>query len=89
MKDALFEYDSEKDAANQRKHGLSLEVARRIDWNTIRVVPDTRHDYQEARYQIYGRVLDRLHVLIVTPRDGVLRVISLRKANRREVNQYG
>jgi len=89
MKDALFEYDSEKDAANQRKHGLSLEVARRIDWNDIRVVPDTRHDYQEARYQIYGRVLDRLHVLIVTPRDGVLRVISLRKANRREVNQYG
>jgi uncharacterized DUF497 family protein len=89
MKDALFEYDSEKDAANQRKHGLSLEVARRIDWNNIRVVPDTRHDYQEARYQIYGKVLDRLHVLIVTPRDGVLRVISLRKANRREVNQYG
>jgi len=89
VRDALFEYDSEKDAANQRKHGLSLEVARRIDWNTIRVVPDTRHDYQEARYQIYGKVLDRLHVLIVTPRNGVLRVISLRKANRREVNQYG
>lgn len=89
MKDSLFEYDSEKDAANRLKHGLSLEVARRIDWNDITVVPDKRHDYQEARYRIYGKVLDRLHVAIVTPRDGVLRIISLRKANRREVTQYG
>lgn len=89
MKDGLFEYDSEKDAANRLKHGLSLEVARRIDWNDIKVVPDTRHDYHEPRYQIYGKVLNRLHVLIVTPRGGALRIISLRKANRREVIQYG
>jgi uncharacterized protein len=89
VKDGLFEYDQEKDAGNRLKHGLSLEVARDIDWNNVTVVPDRRHDYQEPRYQIYGKVLDRLHVLIVTPRGDVLRIISLRKANRREVIKYG
>lgn len=89
MSAPLFDFDPEKEDANVRKHGLSLDVARLIDWSAVTVVPDERKDYRETRYQIYGKVMGRLHVLIATPRRGSLRIISLRKANRREVRRYG
>jgi len=52
------------------------------------VVEDVRNDYQEVRFQAIGFIGDRLHVLVFTPRGKVTRVISLRKANRREERHY-
>jgi uncharacterized protein len=49
---------------------------------------DERHDYGEARYCALGHIHHRLFSLVFTPRDGAVHVISLRKANRREVNRY-
>lgn len=49
---------------------------------------DTRKDYQETRYRALGPIENRLYLLVYTMRGGIVRVISLRKANKREFNYY-
>ena len=49
---------------------------------------DVRKDYGERRYRALGYIGDRLHAVVFTPRAGKVHVISLRKANKREVNQH-
>jgi uncharacterized DUF497 family protein len=61
----------------------------RFEWETARVVEDTRRDYGETRLQVLALLDGRLYAAVVTPRGEDLRVISLRKANRREVERYG
>ena len=84
-----IEFDPDKDAYNQRKHGLSLADAALLGIEAAFIVPDVRRDYGEARFQAYGLIGGRLHVLAFTMRGQVLRAISLRKANSREVKRHG
>lgn len=84
-----FTFDPTKDEANRLKHGLSLVKAEAFDFVTAFKVVDTRRDYGEARVQVYGMLDGRLHVLVINPRPEGDRVISLRRANKREVRRYG
>jgi len=81
-------YDPSKDAANFRKHGISLADAQNFDWDRAVVEPDLRFNYGEERFIAMGYIGLRLHVLVFTMRNDVLRVISLRKANEREGDRY-
>jgi uncharacterized DUF497 family protein len=83
-----IEFDPAKDALNRHKHGVSLAQAARIDWPKVMAAPDSRRSYGEERYIAATPIGDRLHVVVFTIRNGVLRIISLRKANRREVKRY-
>jgi uncharacterized DUF497 family protein len=83
-----FEFDCEKDRINRQKHGISLAAAERMDFDTARIRKDERRDYQEPRWLAAGLIGDRLHMLAFTMRGETLRVISLRKANRRERRDY-
>lgn len=83
-----FSYDPGKSARNLAERGISFESAQEFDWSTARVLQDLRFDYGEPRYQAIGFIHTRLHVLIFTPRDNTVHVISLRKANKREVRGY-
>ena len=87
--DGPVEFDTEKDLANFRKHGISLHMARAFDGADTVVVEDGRRDYGEPRSIAYGRIGGRLHVMVFTRRGEMVRVISLRKANAREVKRYG
>ena len=49
---------------------------------------DDRKDYGEQRYRVLGFIGDRLYAVVFSPRAGKVHVISLRKANKREVKQY-
>lgn len=49
---------------------------------------DTRYDYDEDRFVAYSYIGSALHVLVFTPRGETCRVISLRKANNREIKAY-
>ena len=49
---------------------------------------DTRKDYGEVRTRALGFISHTLYALVFTMRDGILRGISLRKANRKERNRY-
>lgn len=83
-----IEFDPAKDAANQQKHGVSLSLAESFEWDAAQVQVDDRFDYPETRMIAFGPIGDRIHVIVYTLRGETLRVISLRKANRREVLKY-
>lgn len=73
-----------------RKRGLAFSLVKdEFDWLTAAVIEDTRRDYGERRYRALGFIGARLHAVVYTPRATALQVISLRKANRREVRRYG
>ncbi|NYT25899.1 BrnT family toxin [Alcaligenaceae bacterium] len=81
-------YDPAKDKSNQRKHGVSLSQATEIDWSQVMAKVDTRQDYGEVREIGYAVMADRLYCVVFTRRAGKMHVISLRKANSREVRNY-
>jgi uncharacterized DUF497 family protein len=83
-----FEWDAAKDVANRQAHGMSLAEAMRLDWAAALIRPDLRFDYGEMRFSALGPMDGRLCVCIFTMRDGRHRIISLRKANAREVRDY-
>jgi uncharacterized protein len=83
-----IEFDPAKNQRNITERGINFELA--IDFNlaTARIWTDTRYDYGEARFIALGYIGDRLHSMVFTVRCDILRVISLRKANNREVKRY-
>lgn len=83
------EWDEDKDRANRTKHGIGLDAATRLDWAVGVEVPDGRRDYGERRYVRFALLDARLHVCVFTLREGVRRIISLRKANSREIRRHG
>ena len=80
--------DPSKDRRNIATRGLSLDLAEQLDWATALIWEDRRKDYGERRYCVLGFIEDRLHSVVFTPRNGKPPVISLRKANKREVSRY-
>jgi uncharacterized DUF497 family protein len=83
-----IEFDPTKNQQNIKDRGLSFDLAINFDWDTAIVLEDTRKDYGEPRYSAIGFIENRLYVLVFTPRNEAIRVISLRKANDREVKRY-
>ena len=85
-------FDPAKDAANLAKHGFSLLDAVGFEWETAVVWPDTRRDYGEPRMVALGYIGLRIMSVVVVDRPPEQpterRVISLRKANTREVKRY-
>lgn len=81
-------FDPAKSASNIAKHGVSLALATEIDWPEVMCKPDTRHDYREVREIGFGVIGDRLYCVVFTQRGDTIHVISLRKANSREVKHY-
>lgn len=84
-----FTFDPEKSARNVIDRGLPFELVERLEWATALVMEDVRKDYGETRLQVFALMDGRLYAAVVTPRGNDLRVISFRKANRKEVTQYG
>ena len=85
----LFEWDDEKNIACLRKRGFNFGFAAQVFFDPGRVVePDDRHSYGEDSYRVMGRIEGRLYIVVYTPRMDTLRIISARKANKREVLQY-
>ena len=83
-----YEWDEAKCRANIAKHGVDFALARDFDFETALVTVDDRFDYGEKREIALGRIGGRIYVLAFQRREGAIRVISLRKANAREVTTY-
>ena len=81
-------FDPAKDALDLVNHHISLALAEELDWDTLQVKHDSRHDYGEVRMLGYALMNTRLYCVVFVDRDKSRRIISLRKANSREVKQY-
>jgi uncharacterized protein len=83
-----FEFDPSKDAANRAKHGVSLALAEELDWDAALVWVDDRFDYTELRMIALAPKTNTLYYVAMVDRGEVYRIISLRRATRREVQHY-
>lgn len=83
-----IEYDVQKNESNFEKHGVFLSEAVEFEWDTACCWSDTRFDYGEDRRVCIGYIQDRLYVIVYVQRAKNIRIISLRKANKREERIY-
>ena len=83
-----FTWDEAKAAANYAKHGVAFEEVSGFDWELSSDTIDRRKDYREPRVIAMSNIGCRLHVLVFVRRGDGVRVISLRKANKREFVLY-
>ncbi len=81
-------WDETKNDANRKKHGVAFEAATAFDWKEAVINPDLRRAHGERRWSAMGLLKGRLHNLVFTRREDSVRVISLRKANDRELRNY-
>jgi len=85
----IFQWDEDKSDSCFQLRGFDFAYAASAFADPDRMVRrDGRFSYGEDRYQLIGRIEGRLFVLIYTPRDDEIRIISARKANQREVTRY-
>lgn len=83
-----LEYDPNKNQWNIKNRGLCFDRAADLDWASAQIIEDVRNDYPERRFVVAAFLETRLHILCFTPIEGGIRVISFRKANKREVKRY-
>ena len=79
-----IEFDAAKDAINLDKHGIAL--ARVAEMQRAIVVADGR--FQERRFRVYGLIDGAWHCAAVTLRGDRVRIISMRRAHRKEVKRH-
>jgi uncharacterized DUF497 family protein len=87
-----FRWDEQKSRGNDVERGLPFSLAKILFEGPTLESPDDRHDYGELRIQAHGTIRGRVCVCVYTDRvmDGqaVRWIISLRKANSREIRKY-
>ena len=84
-----FEWGDDKALSNLAKHGVSFEIAWAFDWDRAMFFPDRRFDYGEPRVLAIGPDSDgEFYSIVFTPRGAKTRIISARRANKREVDKW-
>ena len=85
----MFEWDEAKNKANIAKHGVSFEQAAQMFAQPVLSQTDDRADYGEVRQISLGMIEDTVCLVVVhTDRNGKIRIISARRANRTERKRY-
>jgi uncharacterized DUF497 family protein len=84
-----FEWDEEKDWINQMKHGVSFNNAKMVFYDPMRVdIFDWRHSLFEDRWKTIGLHRCETFSVIYTMRKGIIRIISARRAGKKEEEAY-
>jgi hypothetical protein len=82
----FYEWNPNKEDAS--KHGVPFAAVEGFEWETAYEARDTRRAYDEVRTVAMGFIADRLHVMVFCRRAERIRIISLRKANAKEIARY-
>ena len=89
MTDDEFEWDDDKAQSNLAKHGVSFEDARLVFEDAFAVYDiDLSQDYDEERLIVVGMAIGRVLFVVHTERGERTRIISARKATKREQDDY-
>ena len=92
MSELQFEWDKSKATANVKKHGISFEEAKSVFVDErAKLIADPDHSYDEDRFLLLG-YSSTLRLLVIChcyrSGDNVIRIISARKADKREARNY-
>jgi uncharacterized protein len=82
------EWDEAKRVENLRKHGIDFIGVEKLFEGYTATVDDERFDYDEQRFVTFGVMEGRVLAVAHTEREGTIRIISIRKATRREEQSY-
>jgi uncharacterized DUF497 family protein len=82
-----FEYDDDKSQANLEKHGIDFLDAQAL-WEDPDLLEIRARSDDEPRFLVIGRIGLRHWSAVVTYRNGTIRLISVRRSRRREVELY-
>ena len=83
-----LEWDDGKRTRTLKERGLDFADVANADWASAITIEDLRQPYPETRYATFAAINGRLCVFAWCWRNDKMRIISLRKANAREVRQY-
>lgn len=83
-----FEWDEAKRRANVRKHGIDFVGCEVVFEGFTVTVEDDRFDYGEQRFVTFGLLESRVVAVSHTENADTIRVISIRKATKREQQNY-
>lgn len=84
-----IEFDTDKDAANMAKHGVSLAHGAKVfDDGDVLIVPTIRDEDREDRYKAIGLIDGKLWTAIHVYRGSVVRFLSVRRSNPSEQRSY-
>jgi uncharacterized DUF497 family protein len=83
-----YGFNAKKRASNLAKHGVDFAAIEQFQFSSALVRADVREDYGEVRLTALGLVGDRLHLAVFTVERRLVWLISLRKANRKEILTY-
>jgi uncharacterized DUF497 family protein len=82
-----FNWDEQKNRVNSAKHGIDFETATQL-WNDGGRIEIHTSFPDEKRSIMIGRIERKLWAAVFTPRGGAIRIISVRRARRKEVALY-
>jgi len=83
----IFEYDQNKSIANKQKHGIDFEEAKELFTDENAIIYPSSHTTEERFFAI-GLVDDKIYTAIITFRGENIRIISTRRARKKELEQY-
>lgn len=83
-----FEFDAQKSASNQQKHGIDFIEAQLLwdDWDLLEIPAKTIED--ESRCLVIAKIGQRHWSAVITYREDVIRIISVRRSREKEVDYY-
>jgi uncharacterized DUF497 family protein len=81
-------WDEAKRRENLQKHGIDFVGAERLFFEHTVTLEDDRFDYGERRFITFGLLAGRVLAVVHTEQDDAIRIISMRKATRREEKSY-
>lgn len=82
-----FEWDNKKSDSNKTKHGIDFLQAKAL-WQDKRLVVFPLAHVSEERFIALGKIQDKNYSAIFTCRDKKIRLISVRRSRKEEVNLY-
>ena len=83
----FFEYDVNKSESNKLKHGIDFKEARPLFDDVNAFTEDAKHE-TEKRIIFVGKLNNKIWTAIITFRNDRIRIISVRRARKKEVKSY-
>jgi uncharacterized DUF497 family protein len=83
-----FVFDPAKSEANAAKHGIDF-IDDQALWNDPMLLEADARSDNEARFLVVGRIDDKYWSAVFARREGKVRIISVRRARRQEIERYG
>ena len=82
-----FEFDKRKSQINKKKHGIDFIEAQAL-WSDINRIEIPAKTIDEERFLIIGKISDKYWSTIITYRDEKVRIISVRRSRKEEIDIY-